>query len=128
VASDGGIFAFGDAAYEGSEGGKTLNAPIVGMAADKTGKGYWLVASDGGIFAFGDAPFEGSEGGKTLNAPIVGIAGDVATGTGYWLVGADGGIFAFNCPFEGRRRQDAECPHGGDLRQRRRNRLLARRR
>ena len=31
VASDGGIFSFGDAAFFGSEGGVHLNAPIVGI-------------------------------------------------------------------------------------------------
>ena len=30
-------------------------APICGMAATPTGKGYWLCAMDGGVFAFGDA-------------------------------------------------------------------------
>ncbi len=55
VASDGGIFAYGDAGFYGSTGSMTLNKPIVGMASTATGKGYWLVASDGGIFAFGDA-------------------------------------------------------------------------
>lgn len=34
-----------------------LNAPIVGMAATPTGKGFWLVAADGGVFNFGDAPY-----------------------------------------------------------------------
>ncbi len=34
VASDGGIFPFGDAPGYGSEGGTHLNQPIVGMAAD----------------------------------------------------------------------------------------------
>ena len=48
VASDGGIFSFGDAAFHGSMGGKPLNKPIVGMAATSDGLGYWLVASDGG--------------------------------------------------------------------------------
>ncbi|NNN14204.1 MAG: hypothetical protein HKL81_10715, partial [Acidimicrobiaceae bacterium] len=57
VASDGGIFSFGDAAYYGSTGAMTLNRPIVGMASTPDGKGYWLVASDGGIFSFGDANF-----------------------------------------------------------------------
>ena len=33
VGADGGVFAFGDAAFYGSEGGKRLNASIVGMAA-----------------------------------------------------------------------------------------------
>ena len=74
VASDGGIFSFGDAAFYGSEGGSHLNAPIVGMAASPSGHGYWMVASDGGIFSFGDAAFYGSEGGSHLNAPIVGMA------------------------------------------------------
>ncbi len=53
VASDGGVFAFGDAAFYGSTGDIQLNQPIVGMAATPDGHGYWLVASDGGIFAFG---------------------------------------------------------------------------
>jgi hypothetical protein len=33
VASDGGIFSFGDAAYEGSTGAIHLNQPVVAMAA-----------------------------------------------------------------------------------------------
>jgi N-acetylmuramoyl-L-alanine amidase/ribosomal protein L24E len=94
VASDGGIFTFGDAAFIGSEGGSPLHAPIVGMAPTPDGKGYWLVASDGGIFTFGDAGFFGSEGAATLNAPIVGMA-PTPDGKGYWLVASDGGIFTF---------------------------------
>jgi len=76
VASDGGIFTFGNATFDGSMGGKALNAPVVGMAATSTGSGYWEVASDGGIFTFGNATFDGSMGGKALNAPVVGMAGD----------------------------------------------------
>ena len=76
MASDGGIFAFGDATFFGSTGAITLNKPIVGMAATPTGQGYWLVASDGGIFAFGDAKFFGSTGAIKLNKPIVGMAAD----------------------------------------------------
>jgi hypothetical protein len=72
VASDGGIFAYGDAGFDGSHGGAPLNAPIVSMAASPNGQGYWLVASDGGIFAYGDAGFYGSHGGASLNQPIVG--------------------------------------------------------
>jgi hypothetical protein len=33
VASDGGIFTFGNASFYGSMGGSHLNAPIVAMAA-----------------------------------------------------------------------------------------------
>ena len=74
VATDGGIFSFGNAAFYGSMGGKPLNQPIVGIAATPDGKGYWEVASDGGIFSFGNAAFYGSMGGKPLNQPIVGMA------------------------------------------------------
>jgi hypothetical protein len=41
VASDGGIFAFGDAKFYGSMGGIHLNKPVVGMAADDATGGYW---------------------------------------------------------------------------------------
>lgn len=37
-----------------------LNKPVVGMAPNPDGRGYWLVAADGGIFTFGDAPFLGT--------------------------------------------------------------------
>jgi len=74
VASDGGIFPFGDAGRFGSTGNVRLNKPIVGMAGSPSGGGYWLVASDGGIFPFGDASGLGSTGNVKLNAPIVGMA------------------------------------------------------
>ena len=64
VASDGGIFSFGDAPFDGSTGNLHLNQPVVGMTATPDGKGYWFVASDGGIFSFGDAGFAGSLGGS----------------------------------------------------------------
>ena len=85
VASDGGVFCFGDAGFHGSTGAINLNRPIVGIASTPTGKGYWIVASDGGIFCFGDAEFRGSTGAIHLNRPIVGMAA-TRTGDGYWLV------------------------------------------
>jgi subtilase family serine protease len=101
VASDGGVFAFGDASFWGSTGGMTLNKPVVGMASTPSTSGYWLVASDGGIFSYGDAQFYGSMGGKPLNEPIVGMA-STPNGRGYWLVAADGGIFSYgDAPFFG---------------------------
>jgi len=101
VASDGGIFDFGDATFWGSTGSLRLNAPVVGMAVTPSTNGYWTVASDGGIFNFGDAQFYGSMGGRHLNQPIVGMA-TTANGAGYWLVAADGGIFNFgNAQFFG---------------------------
>jgi hypothetical protein len=51
-----------------------LNRPVVSMAANPYGGGYWLVASDGGIFTFGAAPFFGSTGGHPIPFPIIGMA------------------------------------------------------
>ena len=97
VASDGGVFSFGDAKFYGSMGGKHLNAPIVGMASTGNGKGYWLVASDGGVFSFGDAKFYGT---MVPTTPAAGIAADFSTG-GYWFGTAVGGVWNFNAPFFG---------------------------
>jgi hypothetical protein len=94
VASDGGVFAYGDAAFYGSTGNVHLNKPIVGMAATPDDNGYWLVASDGGVFAYGDAAFYGSTGNVHLNKPIVGMAA-TRDDNGYWLVASDGGVFAY---------------------------------
>jgi hypothetical protein len=97
VASDGGIFAFGNAPFFGSTGCLTLNKPIVGMVASpdtsagagsaclpQSGPGgsyhpapggYTMVASDGGVFTFGNAPFVGSLPGSGISvSDVVGIA------------------------------------------------------
>ncbi|MDE3205884.1 MAG: hypothetical protein KGQ66_16875, partial [Acidobacteriota bacterium] len=75
VASDGGIFSFGDAAFHGSTGGIRLAQPIIAMAATASGRGYLLAASDGGIFCFGDGSFQGGLGGHPLTQPVVALAG-----------------------------------------------------
>ena len=95
VASDGGVFAFGDAGFFGSTAALHLHfSRSLAWPPIQSGKGYWLVASDGGVFAFGDAGFFGSTGGRRLDRPVVGMA-PTATGNGYWLVAADGGLFTF---------------------------------
>jgi hypothetical protein len=94
VASDGGIFGFGDARFHGSPASRGVNSPVVAMATTPSGEGYWVASSDGGVFAQGDAPFLGSAGSLGINKPIVGMAA-TPTGQGYWLVASDGGIFAF---------------------------------
>jgi hypothetical protein len=94
VASDGGVFNYGNLPFCGSTGSIALNKPMVGMAATHDGGGYWLVASDGGIFSYGDANFYGSAGSLALNRPIVGMAA-TSDGGGYWLVASDGGIFSY---------------------------------
>ena len=72
VASDGGIFSYGDAAFFGSTGGLTLNQPIVGMIGTRDGGGYWLVASDGGVFNYGDALFSGSAASLRISDAVGG--------------------------------------------------------
>ena len=64
VASDGGIFAFGDAGFHGSTGSKELPSAIVGIAVTPDGKGYWLVEKNGTLFSFGNAPDRGSATAK----------------------------------------------------------------
>ena len=94
LASDGGVFAFGDAPFFGSLGGVRLSSPVVAMVATPSGNGYWMVTADGQVFSFGDAAFFGSMAGRRMAAPIVGMT-STPSGRGYWLLGKDGGIFSF---------------------------------
>jgi hypothetical protein len=89
VASDGGIFTFGDARFFGSAGALPLRQPIVGMAATPDGGGYWLAAADGGVFTYGDAPFAGAP--STWAAAIV----PTASGAGYWVADRMGRLWTF---------------------------------
>jgi hypothetical protein len=73
VGRDGGVFAFGDATYQGGTAGLPLRAPIVSVAMTDTGHGHWLFAADGGVFAFGDAEFQGAVS-PAATAPIVAAA------------------------------------------------------
>jgi hypothetical protein len=93
VASDGGIFAFGDARYRGSEGGKKLNAPIRAMSGWGD-DGYWLLAADGGIFTFGSAHYTGSAAGQLAGVTAVGMA-PTPDGAGYWIASSSGHVLAF---------------------------------
>jgi Cu/Zn superoxide dismutase len=74
AASDGGVFAHGDAAFHGSEGAAPLRQPVVAIEATPGRAGYWMAAADGGVFTHGDAAFAGSAGGSPLNRPIVAMA------------------------------------------------------
>jgi len=96
VGSDGSVFSFGGAPYEGSLPGLGVRASnIVSMVPTADGKGYWMIGSDGGVFAFGDAGFVGSLPG--IHVHVTDIVGAVPTqdGKGYWMIGSDGGVFAF---------------------------------
>ena len=94
VASDGGIFDFGQSKFYGSTGNIHLTQPIVATASTGDQKGYYELAADGGVFTQGDAKFWGSMGGKKISAPIVGMVTDPYNG-GYVLIGADGAAYPF---------------------------------
>ncbi len=93
VASDGGVFAFGDARFEGScPGIGGCGGAAVTVMPDRTGNGYWLVTSTGGVYAFGDATFYGAPSPSAV--PVVDA---VATpdAHGYWLLYANGVVIGY---------------------------------
>jgi hypothetical protein len=92
VASDGGVFAFGDASFYGSTGDLNLVAPVVGVAPSAGGQGYWLVAQDGGVFAFGAARYRGSAYGTGVHDVSAIAATD---DDGYLVAHSSGAVDAF---------------------------------
>ena len=76
MASDGGIFNYGDAKFYGSSGSLQAQQARGGHGGHVDRP--WIlavVASDGGIFNYGDAKFNGSTGSIALSTPIVGMVG-----------------------------------------------------
>ena len=93
VASDGGVFAFGDARFEGScPGIGGCDGRAVAVMPDSTGKGYWLVTNVGAVYAFGDATFYGAPPAQSQS-----VVDAVATPDwrGYWLLYANGAVVPF---------------------------------
>ncbi len=94
--SNGGVYAFGGAPYEGSLPGDGVHVSnITAMTSTSDGRGYWLVGSDGGVFAFGTAAYEGSLPGDGVHVSDIVSIRVTNDGKGYWLVGTDGGVFSF---------------------------------
>ena len=90
VASDGGVFAFGDAKFEGScPGIGGCSGAAVAVMPDASGNGYWLVTATGHVYAFGDAVNYGAPGPQAVP-----VAAGVRTkdGGGYWLLFANGAV------------------------------------
>ena len=95
VTTDGKVLALGESQHFGDLAEGDLARNVTAIAANATGRGYWVARSNGAVAAFGDAlPLEGLAGAMTLNQPIVDIAA-TPSGNGYWLVASDGGIFSF---------------------------------
>ena len=93
MASDGGIFSFGDASSSARRAGTPPSDPVVGMAATPSGPGYWVVSAAGAVKAFGEAVAAGGLDSRPA-VPVVGTAA-TPSGKGYWLMAADGKVFAF---------------------------------
>ncbi len=70
-------------AQRGSAVPVKLTGPVVGIAANPTGTGYWVADSHGDVAPFGGVGSYGSLAGTNLNAPIVDI---VTTPTGFGLL------------------------------------------
>ncbi len=93
VASDGGVFAFGDARFAGScPGIGGCYGAAVAVMPDGTGNGYWLVTNLGAVYAFGDAADYG-EPPLQSSAAVDAVA--TPDGHGYWVLYANGAVFAF---------------------------------
>ncbi len=92
VASDGGIFAYGDARFFGSTGATPPAQPVTGIATTPTGLGYWIATRAGVVYANGDATALGSMASAPAR-PIVDLA-PTPDGSGFWLVGDGGTVVA----------------------------------
>ena len=92
VASDGGVFTFGDAKFEGScPGIGGCSGAAVAVMPDASGNGYWLVTATGHVYAFGDAPSYGTQGPQSV--PVTSAVRTV-DGGGYWILFANGVVDA----------------------------------
>ncbi|HEX2850733.1 MAG TPA: CAP domain-containing protein [Acidimicrobiales bacterium] len=96
LGSDGAVFSYGNAVYQGSAPELGLHIDASLMTLTPSGNGYWVEGADGGIFSFGDATFHGSVPGLGLPVRVTAIdLKPTPSGQGYWILGADGGIFSF---------------------------------
>jgi hypothetical protein len=93
VASDGGVFAFGDAKFEGScPGIGGCSGAAVAVTPDASGNGYWLVTATGHVYTFGDAAYYGAPGTQST---AVTSAVRTPDGKGYWILFANGTVDAY---------------------------------
>ena len=92
VASDGGIFTFGDATST-ARPAHPPNKPIVGMARTRR-QGLLDGRSRRRHLHLRRRPFRGSTGGVALPAPIKGVAASYPVAEGYWMLRSDGRVYS----------------------------------
>ena len=99
VAADGGVFAFGDAKFEGScpgiGGCFSSGTGIADVMTDGTGNGYWVVSYGGDVHAFGDAVNYGGPASDLPYATEVRSGVGTPNGNGYWILFSDGEIYSY---------------------------------
>ena len=93
VASDGGIFSYGDARFYGSTGRIDLNKPVVGMAPTPDGgaTGSWRPTAASSPSVTPLLRLDRLHGPQQAHRRMA----STPDGKGYWLVASDGGIFTF---------------------------------
>jgi hypothetical protein len=93
VASDGGVFAFGDAKFAGScPGIGGCSGAAVAVMPDASGNGYWMVTATGHVYAFGDAGYYGAP--ASPSAPVT-SAHRTPDGKGYWILLSNGAVASY---------------------------------
>ena len=102
-ATDGGVFDFGDALYEGALPGEHITppAPIAsattypfGTTSSGDDAGYWLVDSLGDVYSFGNAPNTIGQGPGHVDDFVVTLA-TTPDGEGYYMFERNGQVAAF---------------------------------
>src|SRR5687768_3655867 len=92
VASDGGVFTFGDAEFFGSAG-TTGVRDVVGMARTPSGAGYWIATRTGRVLGYGEATDHSVSVTRSEHPHNIVAIVRAPSGIGYWLIDADGHTF-----------------------------------
>ncbi len=107
VASDGGVFSFGDAPFFGSLGGQPVATPVVAIAPTPDGGGYWEVEANGQVFNFGDA--------SRTTPSVPGTVAMTALGDRSYLAAASDGSVVFQGGTFGTYSSGQNYPHNGPI-------------
>jgi len=102
VGGDGGVYAFGDASFEGSlPGSGVTTTDVTSIAATPDDRGYWVLLGSGQVYNFGDAPDLASDSngiGPLTNFEPTFVYDHIAstnTGQGYWVLDTFGAVYQY---------------------------------
>jgi hypothetical protein len=115
VASDGGVFAFGDATFAGScPGIGGCSGQGVAVVPSLQASGYWLTTNTGHVYGFG-IPSYGEPGPQS--SPMTSMSTSIdhyssAYNGGYFILDANGLVFAYGNAANGANRQIYSVPAG----------------